>query len=190
MKKIAFILLAIFFTSAFSGCLDSGGNNNGDGTGDNFTFVTIDNEQKQLSDYRGRIVILDMMATWCQPCQYQMFELKRAYENYSRNELEIISIDIDVRETAQQLRSYREAFKQQLGIELDWIFGMGDGSIWEKYKYIPPGRDGPGVPTLYIFDREGKVYFRHVGISVFSEIPPGWPQDTPKLKPVIDELLD
>ncbi len=183
MKKvIAILFLSIFVASMFSGCIDSGGNKNTSDTGDDFTFTTLDSKQEHLSDYRGKVVILDMMATWCQPCQYQMLELRKIYSNYSRDDLEIISIDIDTRETAQQLESYRSAFAGY-GYNLDWTFGMDDGSIAGKYL-------GQGIPTLCIFDQQGNLSFTHEGISVYSEIPPGWPSDTPKLKPVIDGLLD
>lgn len=183
MKKIIAVLsIAIFATSMFSGCIDSGGDSNNNITGENFAFTTLGNEQEQLSDYSGKIVILDMMATWCQPCQYQMLELRKIYENYSRSELEIISIDIDARETAQQLENYRNAFASY-GYNLDWTFGMDDGNIADKYL-------GQGIPTLCIFDQQGNLTFTHEGVSVYSDIPPGWPSNTTKLKPIIDGLLN
>jgi len=61
-KTIALLFLSIFVASMFSGCINSGSNNSTD-TGDDFTFTTLDNKQEHLSDYRGKVVILDMMAT-------------------------------------------------------------------------------------------------------------------------------
>jgi len=156
-----------------------------DNSGEDFVFTLLDGSKGQLSDYRGKVVILDMWAIWCQPCQFQMTELKKVYENYSRNDLEIISIDIDTRESSQQIQSFVEEFKNQLDIELDWIFGMDDGSIWEKYM-LGQG----GIPSLYIFDQEGQIHFSQEGVSVFSEIPQGWPEDITRLAPKIDELLN
>ena len=158
-------------------------NNGENDTGEDFTFTLLDGTKKHLSDYRGKVVILDMWATWCTPCQFQMIELKKAYDNYSRDELEILSIDIDTSETSQQIQSFIEEFKNQLDIELDWIFGMDDGSIWEKYMI------SGGIPTLCIFDQDGKTHFTKEGIAVFSEIPAGWPEDTTTLAPRIDELI-
>jgi len=182
MKKvIALVAIAIFATSIFSGCIDSSEGNKTD-TGENFSFTTIDGKQEQLSDYRGKVVILDMMATWCQPCQYEMLELLKVYENYSRDDLEIISVDVDSKETSQQLKNYRDTFASY-GYNLDWTFGMDDGSIWNKY-----GKSG--IPTLCIFDQEGNLHFTHEGLSFYSEVPPNWPSDTQTLKPIIDELLN
>jgi cytochrome c biogenesis protein CcmG, thiol:disulfide interchange protein DsbE len=179
-KTIALLFLAIFASSMFSGCITDDNKNTND-TGDNFTFATLDNKQEHLSDYRGKVVILDMMATWCQPCQYQMLELRKIYSNYSDNDLEIISIDIDTQETAQQLENYRNTFASY-GYNLDWTFGMDDGSIASKYL-------GQGIPTLCIFDQQGNLSFKHEGISVYSSIPSGLSSDTPVLKSIIDVLL-
>lgn len=178
IETLSVIVLLVVLSSMLSGCFESS-----EDTGDDFVFTTLDGHQAHLSDHRGKVIILDMMATWCKPCIYQMMELKKAYENYSRNDLEIISVDIDLRETPQQLQSFREAFKQQVGIELDWTFGMDDGSVWGKY-----GKEG--IPTICMFDQKGNLHFWHEGLIIFSEIPSGWPEDTPKLAPKIDELLE
>jgi len=114
--------------------------------------------------------------------EIRQLELIKVYENYSRDELEIISVDVDSRETPQQLESYREAFASY-GYNLDWVFCMDDGSIASKYL-------GQGIPTLCVFDQEGNLKFKHEGVCVYSDIPPNWPSDTQVLKPIIDELLN
>ena len=151
------------------------------GEGDDFVFTALDGSEMHLSDYRGKIVILDMWATWCSPCQYQMLDLKKAYDNYSRNELEILSINIDSREDVQQIRDFIDQFAQY-GYELNWIFGMEDDSLDE---YMP----SDSIPTLCIFDQKGNLYFSHTGISPYSEIPEEFPEDTVTLVQKIEELI-
>jgi len=189
MKKIiALVAIAIFATSAFSGCIDSkGGKDSGaTDTGENFSFTTIDGEKEQLKDYRGKVIILNMMTTHCPYCNLEMIELEKAYKNYTRDELIIISIDVDsYSDNIQKLKEYKESFEQYIGTSVDnWIFGMdNDGSIWKKY-----GKEG--TPVLCIFDQQGNLHFTHEGLSFYSDIPPNWPANTQTLKPIIDELLN
>ena len=174
-----FFLIIIMFTFV-SGCLE----NSDEEEVDNFIFNTLDGGTKQLIDYKGKIVILDLWATWCGQCQYQMIELKKVYENYSRNDLEIISVDIDPREDAQLIQSFRNYFNYTYGIELDWIFGMDNGSISEKYM-----KEGV-IPTLCIFDKKGRLSFRESGVCVYLVIPPSLPANTTVLAPIINKLID
>jgi cytochrome c biogenesis protein CcmG/thiol:disulfide interchange protein DsbE len=186
-KRLSVILLILLLVSFFSGCIELNGNGGGnDGTsinGEDFLFTTLEGTHYQLSDFRGKVVILDLMATWCQPCLYQMVELYKVYENYSRSELEIISLDMDPSESAELLTEYREYFEVEVGLELAWLFGMDDGSVWEKYK------NGGGIPTICIFNQSGNLTLYHKGLVTFSEIPQGLPEDNPLLKVIIDGLL-
>lgn len=179
-KKTPFFIICLLLALPFfSGCTE----NKPTISGEDFTFTTLQGEIKHLSDYRGKIVILDMWATWCQPCQYQMLELRKIYENYSRNDVEVLSIDIDERETIQQIQSFLDEFREY-GYELTWIFGRDDGAIWEAYKV-----GNGGIPALCIFDRNGTLSFSHEGLAVYDQIPEGFPTDLVKLAPILNNLL-
>jgi len=177
---ISVSIFLIFGLSMMSGCIDSAEDNDGE----DFEFTLLDGTIKHLSDYRGKVIILDMWATWCGPCEYQMQELRNAYDAYDRNDLEIISLNVDPQENSQEINNFIEGFKNKYGIELDWIFGQDDGSVWEEYKMV-----SGGIPTLYIFDQKGKTHFSHEGVAFFSEIPPGWPDDAVTLSSKIDEII-
>ena len=153
-KKLTSVLILVFvffFLSVFAGCTEEKKID----TGGDFVFTSLDGETKHLSDYRGKVVILDMWATWCGPCKLQLSELKEVYKNYSRDDVEILSIDIDQRESMELIQSFLSDF------EYEWTFGLDNGSIWETYK----GASG-GIPTLCIFDKNGTLSFSHEGLIV------------------------
>lgn len=157
-KKLTSVLILVFlFLSLFAGCTEEKKID----TGVDFAFISLDGETKHLSDYRGKVVILDMWATWCGPCKRQMIELRSVYENYSRDDVEILSIDIDQRETAELVQNFLSDF------EYAWTFGLDNGSIWETYK----GASG-GIPTLCIFNRDGNLSFSHEGLLVQTKLTP------------------
>jgi thiol-disulfide isomerase/thioredoxin len=184
--SIAFSIIAMLtLVSTFSGCTESEEEPEITlDTGDEFTFITLDNTEQQLSDYRGKIVVLDMWATWCQPCQYQMLELKKAYDYYDSDDLQILSIDIDSRETISLIQQFKDEFAKY-DYDLEWTFGLVKDNLDD---YMPEG----AIPTLAIFDQQGNLAFRHSGISYFEEIPTNYPADQPQpplLKEQIDSLL-
>jgi len=174
------IITILFTTGLLSGCTTSSNVNN---NGENFTFALLDGTTAELKEYRGKIVILDLWATWCSPCQYQMLELKKAYESYSRDDLEILSINVESRESNAEIENFINQFKEY-GYDLEWVFGneIDDTS---EYKQEPTS----GIPSICFFDRNGEIIFKHVGVMMFDELPEGWTGDKTLLKEKIDEFI-
>ena len=164
MKKIPFLFVSLFlfFFIIFAGCAEEENE-----TGDDFSFVTLEGETKHLHDYYGKVVVLDCMAVNCQPCVYQMFELKKIQENYSSNEVVILSIDVWASngETASMIQQMIEAFEIQANLTLNWTFGLDDleGTIENSYA-------SEGVPALYIYDKKGNIYYSHVGYETYANL--------------------
>jgi hypothetical protein len=110
-----------------------------------------------------------------------MLEFKKVYENYSRDDLEILSINTDSSEGLRVIQSFIDQF-EQYGYAFNWVFG---NEIDNLDHYNPTG----SIPKLCIFDRDGILSWEHIGLTFYTEFPEGWTGEKITLKEKIDELL-
>jgi thiol-disulfide isomerase/thioredoxin len=122
------------------------------GTARDFSLVDVDGAAFRLDDFRGRVVLIDFMATWCGPCRLAMPDLLELREEFSE-ELVMLSIDVDpARETEDKLREWRD----------EWGAGWAHALDTET----PPVSQGfkvRTIPTIVIVDQEGKIAHTHLG---------------------------
>ena len=194
INKSIIISFLIILTLIISGCIGSRNDDSSDGSNtkeyeEAFEFKLLDGTIKNMSEYKGKVVLLDFMGARCPPCGRQMFELERIYNEYSDEELEIVSINVWVvsGENAELVQSLKEAFScatpcqvenefpnlylsylkiyysKPDGINLDWTFGLDDSSGTLYFKYA-----SEGVPTLYILDKNGNIYYTKASYTEYS----------------------
>ncbi len=115
----------------------------GDPMGD-FTATDINGNRVSLSDYKGKVVLLDFWASWCSPCEREIPNMKEAYEKYRGKGFEIIGVSLD-----HDQESLNEFLKAN---DVDWV-QIFTGHGWEtpiaihySVKAIPEpwliGKDG------------------------------------------------
>jgi len=116
-----------------------------------FTLRDIYGHQFSLSDFRGKVVILDFFATYCKPCKTQVEELKEVKRQFG-DEVVIISISVSPEDTNEVLRSYAE----ENGIT--WRVARDTAGVGDAYNVLY-------LPTLVVVDPEGRITARHVGLT-------------------------
>jgi len=117
-----------------------------------FTLTDIDGVEFSLSNFRGRVVLLDFFATWCGPCVAEIPHLKSLREKFGED---LIIISVSVSPSSDTVEKLQE-FRQEHGI--DWVIARDTIGINDEYgvQYIP---------TLVIIDQEGYIRHRHVGLT-------------------------
>ena len=122
-----------------------------------FTLSDIGGRSVSLSDYHGKVVILDFWAPWCPPCRREIPDFIALQNQYASQGLQVIGIGLDQPNNVA-------AFAQQQGINYPVV--IGDDAITNLYGGIS------GIPTTFFIDRQGNIKNRFVGFtrkSVFEE---------------------
>lgn len=116
-------------------------------------FADDQGQELTLADFRGRVVLLNIWATWCVPCRKEMPALDRLQAKLGGKDFIVIPLSIDREGVAPVNRFYRELWLQKVGIYLD---ASGRGS---RALAIP------GVPTALLIDRQGHETARKMGAA-------------------------
>jgi len=113
-----------------------------------FTLPGLDGKAVSLSDYRGRLVIMEFWATWCGPCRSSLPSLEAIFRRYHDRGVTVLLVNQE--ETPERIR--RWAGKRFTApILLD-----ESGDVAGRYRV-------EGIPQLFIIDQEGKIVYRHDG---------------------------
>ncbi|MEE9150370.1 MAG: TlpA disulfide reductase family protein [Thermoplasmata archaeon] len=162
MKKLIIlgITLGLILTSLISGCLDGEDGEDGEELepAPDFTLTSIDGDAFSLSDYLGKVVVLDFMFVNCSGCIKEMEHLKDVFSNYDSNKVVIITIDILEDDTEDELRWFKDEYGD------NWIYAIDlDNSVQNDYSIS-------AVPVLVIVDKEGDIAYEHLGVSDYETL--------------------
>jgi len=114
-------------------------------------FADEEGHELTLGDFRGRVVLLNVWATWCVPCRKEMPTLDRLQAKLGGKDFLVIPLSIDREGVAPVKRFYQELKFEKLAIYVD---PSGKGS---RTLVIP------GVPTTLLIDRQGREIARKMG---------------------------
>lgn len=109
-----------------------------------------------LSEYRGKVVLINFWATWCGPCRAEMPSMEELYSYYSRNDFEILAVSIDTM-GEPPVRFFVEDFGFTFPVLMDNDFAVND-----HYQVRV-------VPTTILIDRNGAVFQRVLGAKDWTE---------------------
>lgn len=123
----------------------------------NLTVLDDQNNQINLSDYKGNILLLNFWATWCAPCKDEMPSLDLLAENPNLDNLKIFPINIG-KDTSQKSLTFFEDLKiKNLEIYFD-----SPNTLAKKFKLR-------GLPTTILFNKDGLEFARIIGSIDFVD---------------------
>jgi thiol-disulfide isomerase/thioredoxin len=120
-----------------------------------FDVPTLDGRTFKLSEYRGKVVVVDFWATWCPPCREEIPQLVRLAEQNRARGIEVIGLHID-----DQGRSSQAAIKKFISqFDINYTVGMASNEMFTAYL----GTVEDTIPQTLVFDRKGNAVAHFVG---------------------------
>jgi cytochrome c biogenesis protein CcmG, thiol:disulfide interchange protein DsbE len=104
----------------------------------------------RLADYRGKVVLLNIWATWCQPCRVEMPAMQRLWGRFQGTDFRILAVSVDTDDSSAVRK-----FARDLGLTFDILHDQS-GKIQQAYQTT-------GVPESYIVDRHGVIVKKVIG---------------------------
>lgn len=115
-----------------------------------FSLQGLNGKTVKLSDYDGRIRIVDFWATWCPPCRAEIPHFKALTQKYGDRGLTVIGIALD-----QDGPEVVRAFAQEHSIPYPLV--MGNAQTVRAYGGVR------SIPTTFVIDQQGRIYKKYVG---------------------------
>ena len=122
-----------------------------------YDVPTIDGRKIKLSDYRGKVLIVDFWATWCGPCRQETPQLARIKRENQARGIEVVGMHIDDRgrSTPEAIRKFINDFG------INYTVGLATDDMFTQYL----GTEDDTIPQTLVFDRKGRAILHLSGYS-------------------------
>lgn len=117
------------------------------------SFVDHDGQSLSLASFRGKLILLNIWATWCAPCRHEMPTLDRLQTMLGGSDFVVLPLSIDIDGLADVKTFYQELELTTLGVFVDET-----GTAGNDLNVV-------GVPTTLLLDRQGRELARKVGAA-------------------------
>lgn len=115
-------------------------------------LTTLEGEPFDLRGHQGEVVLLNMWATWCQPCRQELPELARLHRELGSKRFTVVGVNVDVARLEGRVRSMVADFELPFPVVLD-----PNNETVSKFEVV-------GYPTTFVIARDGSIRWRRDGI--------------------------
>jgi cytochrome c biogenesis protein CcmG, thiol:disulfide interchange protein DsbE len=114
-----------------------------------FVLPTLAGSPVSLRELRGKVVLVNLWATWCAPCEQEMPAMQRLYTELAPHGFELVAISVD--EDREDVERFRDRLALTFPIALDP--GKQAAASYQSFRY----------PESFLVDREGVLVARYIG---------------------------
>jgi thiol-disulfide isomerase/thioredoxin len=121
----------------------------------NFTIKDLSGKRFSFEQYKGKVVFINLWATWCGPCRAEMAGIQKLYESVAADSISFIMLSLD-----------RDADQEKV---VKYVNTKG----FSFPVYLPSGRlteqlSVPSIPTTFVIGKDGKIVAKEVGTTNFN----------------------
>ena len=121
----------------------------------NFSVRKLSGEAVDFQQFKGKVVFLNLWATWCGPCRAEMPGIQALYDSIDRSQIEFVMLSIDRPEHKQKVSDYLQ--------KSAYTF-----PAYTPVGYLPQALQVPSIPTTLIINKKGEVVSTEVGATQFN----------------------
>lgn len=133
-----------------------------------FTIKNLEGEIVNMETFKGKVVFLNLWATWCGPCRVEMPSIEALYNSVDKDKVAFVMLSLDKTENFRKVVKY-----------------VGDKEftfpVYVVDKGLTTQLNVPSIPTTFIIGKDGKIKRKEVGAANY---------DTPKFKQFIESLTE
>jgi len=122
-----------------------------------FVLPNLEGQATRLSNFRGKVVLLNIWATWCAPCRDEMPTIERLQGHLANEDFVVFAVSQDVDGLATV-----KPYVTEYGYTFPVLIDVG-GAVGKRYGVT-------GYPESFIIDRSGQVVYHHIGYNDWDQV--------------------
>lgn len=133
----------------------------------NFTLRTSSGQRVKFDQLKGKVVFLNLWATWCGPCRAEMPTIQALYEKTDTTQVKFVILSIDRDSDEPKIAKFMNQYKYTF-------------PVYRPSGMLTSQLDVPGIPTTFIINKQGNIVSKEVGATNF---------DTAKFRKFLAQLV-
>lgn len=136
-----------------------------------FTIQTLNGESFPMEQLKGKVIFINLWATWCGPCRAEMPAIESLYKGTTHKDLAFVMLSIDRKNDEIKVRNYVNTKGFTFPVYL----------VQSPFpNQLPEALQVPSIPTTFVINKKGEIVYKNVGTANYN---------TKKFKNFLEELL-
>lgn len=136
-----------------------------------FTIQTLNGESFPMEQLKGKVIFINLWATWCSPCRAEMPAIESLYRGTTHKDLAFVMLSIDRKNDEIKVKNYVNTKGFTFPVYL----------VQSPFpNQLPEALQVPSIPTTFVINKKGEIVYKNVGTANYN---------TKKFKNFLEELL-